>query len=421
MVRFLPPQADLDHLKNEAKALHKAHRRGDPEVCGILRHVHRFKDASSAQILAAELPLTEAQFALAMEYGFSGWKELRDAVLSLNPAADYVRDTKGDAMILPDPPAGIDGVNRFAAAFSLALSYLGAPADPTTVAGDSGLAFILQADSVHRPYDTNIQQLDIGWWPLDQWGAMLRVDFLGRAAGIELRVLPVSEDEYRADPALHYRKHYEPEVIASLRAGRPTIAVEEGVYVVLGWDGGNPPLLGQVSCEAEANVRRLEHFPWAVVVLGESGEPVDRRRADAEAVDFAVLLGRDEVDLSHLPGKSGGQRSWELWLDQLQDAELCGPNFYHANVVGHLRQNRTAAIAYLRAMGERHAKPVASHLLKAAGIYEDVLSELAKANTRKAVMASAAGRETLAELVERMAAMEAKAVDEIEKALANME
>ena len=37
MARFLPPQASLEHLKNEAKALHNAHRDRKPEVCPVLR------------------------------------------------------------------------------------------------------------------------------------------------------------------------------------------------------------------------------------------------------------------------------------------------------------------------------------------------------------------------------------------------
>ena len=67
MVRFLPSQPDLDHLKNQAKALHKAHQQAKSEVCPVLRHLHRFADATDEEILSADVTLTEAQFALAME------------------------------------------------------------------------------------------------------------------------------------------------------------------------------------------------------------------------------------------------------------------------------------------------------------------------------------------------------------------
>ena len=97
-------------------------------------------------------------------------------------------------------------------------------------------------------------------------------------------------------------------------------------------------------------LRRLPHFPWEVSVPGEPGDPIDRHQADIEALEWAIRLGRDEVDLSGLPGKSSGRKSWALWSSQLADAELRGPHFWHANVVGNLWINRANAAAYLREM-----------------------------------------------------------------------
>jgi len=387
MVRFLPPQADLDHLKNEAKALHRAHKNREPEVCPVLRHLHRFGDATDEEILAADVLLTEVQFALAMDYGFGSWQHLRQAAMGLKPPDGYQADAEDGAVILPDPPAGDGGRNRFASAFSMAMSYLGASADLTTVVGDTGLAFILQADALHHPHGANMKNLDIGYWPLGAWGATRRFDFLGRAHGIPLNPLPFFKDEYTADPAGHYRKHHEAAIAASLRAGRPVVAVAQDTYVVFGLDGGNPPLLGQMSCQTEANLHRLEQFPWNVILLGEPGEPMDRRHADAEALDYAVRLGRDEVDLSDLPGKSSGRRSWELWAEQLADEELCGPHFYHANVLGHLKQNRAAAAEYLQTMGRRHPSPVQAALDAAASTYGKILERLSQADCGKEMLA----------------------------------
>ncbi len=420
MTRFLGPQPNLDHLKNQAKTLQKAHQRKDPEACAVLRHLHRFQDASDDAILSATVLLTEVQFALSMEYGFANWQELRDAVLSTQPGADYTPEAKGDALILPNPPAGPGGSRWFPSVLSLALSYLGAPSDPTTMAGDSGMAFILQADSLHHPHGTDIRHLDIGWWPLDEWGAKLRLDFVGRASGIELRVLSANMEEYKDDPVQHYCKYHEAEVNDSLRAGRPAIAIGSDLHVIFGGDGGNPPLLGQLSCDTNANLQRMGTFPWGVIVLGEPREPMDRMQADVEAIEFAIQLGRDEVDLSHVPGKSAGRLSWKLWTAQLEDQELCGPHFFHANVVGQTRQNRKAAVAYLRAMAERHTEPVSAHLLKAAGTYENVLGELAKAKTSEEAFATAAGRDEFVRVVERLAGLESKALDELGSALATM-
>lgn len=80
MSRSLPPSPSLEHLRNEAKALLKAHKRADPQVCGRLRALRRFAGASDEEILAAPLSLQETQFALALAYGFSSWKELKQRV-----------------------------------------------------------------------------------------------------------------------------------------------------------------------------------------------------------------------------------------------------------------------------------------------------------------------------------------------------
>ncbi len=420
MVRFLPPQPHLEHLKRQAKALQKAHRDKEPEACAVLRHLHRFRNATDEHIFSSTVPLTDVQFALAMEYGFADWQELRDTVVRLQPAEDYAPDAEGDALVLPNPPAGLGGPRWFPSALSLALSYLGADVDPATVAGDSGLAFILQADSLHHPFENNLRQLDIGWWPMDSWGTELRLGFLGQATGIGLRALPSDMKEYRADPALHYRKYHEAEVTASLRAGRPAIAIALDIHVVFGGDGGNPPLLGQLTCVTKADLQRLGSFPWGFIVLEEPGEPMNRREIDRAALGFAVRLGRDEVDLGHLPGKSAGVRSWELWMAQLRDPELCGPHFYHANVLGHLWQNRDAAIAYLKAVAERHGESAAPRLLNAVRTYEKVIEEIKKTNTSKEAFATDDGRVELAKHIERMADLESQATAEVEQALKMM-
>ena len=421
MVRFLPPQADLKHLKNEAKALHKAHGRREPAVCQVLRHLHRFRDASDDAILSADVPLTEAQFALAVEYGFGNWQELREAVLSLKPAADYVPEAQGDAMILPNALPGVGPSNRLAAACSMALSYVSAPADYETVAGDLGTAFILQADALHKPFNTSGKALDIGWWPLDPWGSMLRLDFLSKVYGVPMRRLPTVLDEYRADPAVHYRKHHEAVVIASLRAGRPVVTIARDTCVVFGWDSGNPPLLGQLACTCERDLSRLEGFPWVVIVLSQPGEPMDRRQADAEALDFAICLGRDEVDLSDLPGKSTGRCSWQLWAEQLADVELCGPHFYHANVVMHLRQNRRTAAVYLRAMSGRHESPAKDALVHAALDLDEASAKCQEADTSKEALSTPAGRERLISLIQQAMALEATAQERMAEAVAAMQ
>src|SRR4051812_13875948 len=69
--RELPARPNLDHLKNEAKALLKSHRAGDPAAVERIR------------VAIGEIPspkLTDAQRAIAREHGFFTWAQLRARV-----------------------------------------------------------------------------------------------------------------------------------------------------------------------------------------------------------------------------------------------------------------------------------------------------------------------------------------------------
>jgi len=82
MTGSLPRHPSLEHLRKQAKQLLAAQRHGDGRCCGFLRRLRRFSEASEADILAARVTLAEAQFVIALHYGFSGWEQLRRHVRS---------------------------------------------------------------------------------------------------------------------------------------------------------------------------------------------------------------------------------------------------------------------------------------------------------------------------------------------------
>ena len=82
MSQSLPPHPSLEALKKQAKQLVAACKSGDASICSTLRLLKRFTDASDADILSAKVSLTEAQFALAMNYGFESWAKLKAHVES---------------------------------------------------------------------------------------------------------------------------------------------------------------------------------------------------------------------------------------------------------------------------------------------------------------------------------------------------
>jgi riboflavin biosynthesis pyrimidine reductase len=77
----LPERPDLDHLRKQAKALLAALRHGEPEAIARIRaSLPAAIDKSDAAIAALGLRLHDAQSALAREYGFVAWAELKGFV-----------------------------------------------------------------------------------------------------------------------------------------------------------------------------------------------------------------------------------------------------------------------------------------------------------------------------------------------------
>src|SRR6202165_3324750 len=77
-VRRLPSNPNLDHLKYQAKDLLREHTTRTPGVAQRIREFHpRLGRATDAEIFDAHLSLTDAQLAIAREYGFPSWARLK--------------------------------------------------------------------------------------------------------------------------------------------------------------------------------------------------------------------------------------------------------------------------------------------------------------------------------------------------------
>ena len=80
MPRSLPPVPSIQQLKNQAKDLLAAHKGGDVHTCEAFRRIHRYSELPTQEILKTRMSLQDAQFAVALEYGFKSWKELKECV-----------------------------------------------------------------------------------------------------------------------------------------------------------------------------------------------------------------------------------------------------------------------------------------------------------------------------------------------------
>ena len=77
-VRALPSNPNLVHLKYQAKDLLKTHAARDLRAAQRLREFHpRFQRAADREIFTAGLSLSDAQLAIAREYGFPSWARLK--------------------------------------------------------------------------------------------------------------------------------------------------------------------------------------------------------------------------------------------------------------------------------------------------------------------------------------------------------
>jgi len=220
-------------------------------------------------------------------------------------------------------------------------------------------------------------------------------------------------------------------VTSSIATSQPCLAQIVSWFIVTGYDNGEPPLIGMCpnTEKGKEQVSRNEDG-WPVTLLAP-GEPVpriERRKADLEALKYAIALHRDQV-LGSNPEYSGeyplrgaekfskywrtGLKSFTSWMHCLQDVEHLGQHYWHSNVRGHLDINRSSAIRYLKAMQKRHPQTVATHLGNAIQKYEAVIEVVKRIDTSQEAMSSVHGRETLVALIKEIADLERQAVAEL--------
>ena len=89
MARQLPPNANIRHLKSQAKALVRDLRAGIPAAAQRIREaLSELADLTDRQILDRSFSLKNAQRAIARQYGFGSWIELAHHVAGNRRFAD---------------------------------------------------------------------------------------------------------------------------------------------------------------------------------------------------------------------------------------------------------------------------------------------------------------------------------------------
>ncbi|MBI5833261.1 MAG: hypothetical protein HZB16_13270 [Armatimonadetes bacterium] len=314
------------------------------------------------------------------------------------------------------PPASESG-NTYARAMSAALSHLGPAISYDRVMGLSGVAFILQVDT-SGPYLPG-HELDCAWWPNDAWGFELGLPLLSQATGWEIRRLTCDLAAHRADSGAEFRRALLPAVEPALRAGRPVLAQDDHCFVITGTDGGEPAILGYGTkghaTNFGAEVVRAASYPWGLYVFGERQPAADARQVDTASLRHIIALHEERAQGADAPKtRFSGRQAWAEWL-RLLHADQAADN----NMLIHLRYDRASAVVYLHEMAQRQTGAAGAHLTAATALYQQVLTE-ALGGELPHPGPTKGGRAGYTAMVERIAALEDRAVAQLKEALASL-
>ena len=364
MTRPLPSRPNVTQLKHQAKDLLRAQRNGEASACGVLRRLRRFEGADDGNVLAADVALHEAQYALAMEYGFPSWNALAEHIADSVPTK--VRDvcrTDGGTVIggIEKVRWGGKGVreNSALAALGAALNVIGDPISYEELMGFSGAAFRLQ---VAQPQ----------WCPSAPC-APCGFDCLEHI----LTVLGCRFERvwmHDRDPAIIEKTR--PAVIASLDAGRPVLAMSEESALIVGYRGDGTFLVRPFAPRQEGYVP-MERWPWETLIITPPDGPGERRAMAITSLRTAVALATTPA----FEGYAAGFAAYAIWAEQLEDDArfegLDGDNWWgvaHANgyMYGSLYDCRLAAEKYLRIIVDDLPEIARPHAIAAANAYEQI-------------------------------------------------
>jgi hypothetical protein len=349
-------------------------------------------------------------------------EERANLQVALATGADAETDEAQQEKPMPDismqAPSDESG-NIYAHGMSAILSHLGTDLSYDRIMGLSGVAFILQVDT-SGPYLPG-HELDVAWWPNDDWGFEVGLPVLTKAAGWEISKLSANMEAYRADPAAEYDRVFSAVINRSLREGKPVLAYG---FVGTATDQQSPPLLGygtrEKSTQYGQQQTRIGRHPWHLYVLGDEIPTGSTRDVDLASLHHIIALFNEQAQETDAPKtRFSGQRAWVEWLRLLRSGSACDNN-----MLIHLRYNRRSAVSYLRDMVTRHEGATATHISAAADVYQRIVEEATRVDLPYHRVKNGDDEQSVRSeytaMVEGISTLEAQAVAELEEAVANM-
>ncbi len=308
MPQSLPNRAHLGQLKHQAKDILRAHAKKDPGVCGLLRQLRRFEQSKDDEVLSSPVSLTDVQYVLALEYGFSSWDALKTHVAAVSEPSVLPLGRDGDAVFVRNLENVVWGgrhakQNSVLAAFEAAASALGDPLDYDTLMANSGAAFRLQhkwcPSSPHAKcgFDcSNVAARTSGY----------RLDWL---AAKDTRV---SNWQYGEELSFAHAR-----AIECIDRGHAVLWGSEECSLLVGYAESGDWLLRPYAAESPGYTRS-EDWPWYFGTLEKKGKPVTGIERAVHILTTAVEL----ANTSAFGEYSSGFAAYERWARELEANQL---------------------------------------------------------------------------------------------------
>lgn len=371
---------NMDQLRHQARDLVRAHARKDATVCPMLRRLREFTGKTDAEVLARPLKLSQAQYALALAYGYTIWTAMKLASAGKGGTISGAVVTDGEALQITavDLLAWDSGREcTLFGAMAAALKAAGEPAPYFELMGLGGAAFRFRLCQPGWDYSAVDGQLGY-----DHASAALRG--LGREVTPQWSPSPdpvqrarIRDSLKRGVPALGIDLHVAPEwaVIAGYTS--------EGHWLCRSYFEG--------ACENPDQPTGTpyvvsDRWPWLSVVIGERQRQTDRVRAFREAVRIAIEIAHQGWFTS-----GGGSRyisgveALEVWASDLLTPQRFDPSdtpglHHHASVnqfmYDSLQDARSAAVAFLRLNSDVCPPARRQSMRKIIRLYTDELTLL---------------------------------------------
>lgn len=426
MSRTLPPRPDLTQLRHQAKDLLHAHERKDRSACDVLRRLRQFASADDAAMFEKPLALHEAQYALAMEYGFTSWNAMKRYVEKVTGRPSPVRREKDRTYVTGLEGHGIGSKdehdNSVIACIAGAMAALGEDFSYPYLMGASGAAF-------------RVQMRTPSWCPSAACAGVGYncISSAMTVTGYRLTGLNVEHDP---DPQAAMAKVY-PLVVESIERGVPVITLSEEAGLVVGYRADGQQIVRPYKLNKDG-YEDTDKRPWLFGIIEPHDVPMDRRQVVADSLRLAVTLANTERFGDYLSGFAALEHWAQALLDDAMFEALTPENWFMP-ALGNgycypcLWSARLNAERYLREVCEEFDEPVRAKLTELAGLYQRMHQTLARTkpefdciwslqpwNLKSPKSWTRAIRQKESDLLREVMALERQAISKIEAVISSL-